>query len=170
MTALCLPLSPEANDVTKQNDLSRFYHHLLHQEIRVSDKSSQLSLEMDVQESGEVQKPDGRSEHLEESVHDNEPDLLLSLLNQSDDSHADQGTQDSEAVGAEELHGSVHREQVASDVHSSPRPSPNEEILEERRKKFFAKRTTDDARLSAKERYLARKKQKLSQPVIATDD
>ena len=45
-----------------------------------------------------------------------------------------------------------------------------EESQEEKRRRLFAKRTNEDTAMSAKERYLARKRAKLSQPTISTDD
>ena len=45
-----------------------------------------------------------------------------------------------------------------------------EESQEEKRQRLFAKRTNEDTAISAKERYLARKRAKLSQPTTSTDD
>ena len=45
-----------------------------------------------------------------------------------------------------------------------------EESQEEKRQHLFGKRTNEDTAMSAKERYLARKRTKLSQPTISTDD
>ena len=44
------------------------------------------------------------------------------------------------------------------------------ESKEDRLKRLFAKRTSTDAALSAKERYLARKRANVPQPTIANDD
>ena len=44
------------------------------------------------------------------------------------------------------------------------------ESQEEKRQYLFAKRTNEDTAMSAKERYLARKRVKLSQPTISTDE
>jgi coiled-coil domain-containing protein 55 len=44
------------------------------------------------------------------------------------------------------------------------------ETAEEKRKRIFAKRTNEDQAMSAKERYLARKRAKLSQPTLNNDD
>ena len=52
-------------------------------------------------------------------------------------------------------------ESVVSDV---------EESQEEKRQHLFAKRTNENTAMSAKERYLARKRAKLSQPTMSTDD
>ena len=41
-----------------------------------------------------------------------------------------------------------------------------EESHDEKRQRLFAKRTNKDTAMSAKERYLARKRAKLSQPTI----
>ena len=45
-----------------------------------------------------------------------------------------------------------------------------EESQEEKRQHLFAKRTNEDTGMSAKERYLAPKRAKLSQPTTSTDD
>ena len=45
-----------------------------------------------------------------------------------------------------------------------------EENQEEKRRRLFAKRTNEDTAMSTKERYLACKRAKLSQPTISTDD
>ena len=45
-----------------------------------------------------------------------------------------------------------------------------EESQKEKRRRLFAKRTNEDTAMSAKERYLARKRAKLSQPTISIDD
>ena len=45
-----------------------------------------------------------------------------------------------------------------------------EESQEEKRRRLFAKRTNEDTAMSAKERYLACKRTKLSQPTISTND
>ena len=45
-----------------------------------------------------------------------------------------------------------------------------ESTSQEEETRFFAKRTNEDTAMSAKERYLACKRAKLSQPTISTDD
>ena len=45
-----------------------------------------------------------------------------------------------------------------------------EESQQEKRQCLFAKRTNIDTAMSAKERYLARKRANLLQPMISTDD
>ena len=45
-----------------------------------------------------------------------------------------------------------------------------EESQEDKRQRLFAKRTNEDTGMSAKERYLARKRANLLQPTISTDD
>ena len=45
-----------------------------------------------------------------------------------------------------------------------------EESQEEKRQCLSAKRSNEDTAVSAKERYLVRKRAKLSQPTISTDD
>lgn len=172
-------LSSEANDVTKQSDLGRFYQHLLDEKTRVTknrgqqEQSIQLTLEVDERKSepaAQEQSADGPL--TEASVEDKVPRISVSLLsNQSDDnSHTGQAVQDLEAVDATETQDLPDKGQEARKEHNTLEPCLDEESVEERRKKLFAKRTTDDARLSAKERYLARKKQRMSHPVIASDD
>ncbi len=56
------------------------------------------------------------------------------------------------------------------DVKDSSHVEEVKESKEDRLKRLFAKRTSTDAALSAKERYLARKRANVPQPTIANDD
>lgn len=63
---------------------------------------------------------------------------------------------------------------LTSELETQPvtqeKDQPRKETIEERRKRIFAKRTNDESALSAKERYLSRKRAKLSEPVIINED
>lgn len=169
----------EANDVTKQKDLGRFYQHLLDQKTRPTKIHSQkeqqtrhhLSSAVSEEKSGPVQEQSTESRHSEGSVEDQVPRFSVSpLSDRLDGSHTDQAVQDLDVSDAAEIRGSPDKGQEAKKKHNSSGSCPDEESIEERRKKLFAKRTTEDARFSAMERYLARKKQKMSQPVVVSDD
>ena len=168
----------EANDVTKQKDLGRFYQHLLDQKTRPTTHGSQQEqqrhlapLQDSEHKSGPVLEQSACRHQVEGSVDDKVSRFSESpLSNQSDDRQTDQAEQNLEVVDAAEIQDLPAKGQEARKKHDSLRPCPDEESVEKQRKKLFAKRTTDDAQFSAKERYLARKKQKLSQPAIVSDD
>ena len=151
---------------------------MLDQKTRLTTLGSQQEqqrhlppLQVSEHKSGPVSEQSAGRPQVEGNVGDKLPRFSESpVSSQSDDSHTDQAVQNLEVVDTAEIQGLPAKGQEAREKDDSLRPCPDEESVEEQRKKLFAKRTTDDAHFSAKERYLARKKQKLSQPVIISDD
>ena len=96
------------------------------------------------------------------------------------DNHQDTSENQSAAPEAPTIEESVDKEQDSmeqeatnpleqEDTEPAVQEEPSETI-EEKRRRLFTKRTSDEAAMSAKERYLARKRAKISEPVIAKDD
>ena len=145
-------LSPvEANDVTKQKDMSRFYQHLLNQTAQEKPVSATTSIIME--------KPTEKKATEEEDA---------AACDRSNGSPL----RDDKEMNPSPSTSPVHENTAPS---SSPEPEPPSaaEIAAaklEQRRIASAKRSTDTTVLSAKDRYLARKKAKLSEPVIGSDD
>lgn len=167
----------EQNDVTKQDDLSRFYRNMFERKTSGQPTTS----EQDKREEMTHVRP--RQHHndipqtpvIEKQVNSNKEDEE----GKDSTSTMEQEEEENDVTEKESETQDIQSDQELSDNDSTseqttlPVPtveSPPVETLEERRKRIFAKRTDEDAALSAKERYLARKRAKLSQPIIATDD
>ena len=147
----------EANDITKQEDLSRFYRHLLHQQdgtgaVAADEEKakSSLPLESGRRRSSESKEVEERRVKVEE--------------------------QETAAVeDTERTHNKEPSPQEDSAIEPQPSPPSRESIevqgatveqqemnSEERRRIASAKRTDSQAFMSAKERYMARKRAKLA--------
>ncbi len=170
----------EADDVTKQTDMSRFHRNLL--ERMTSDGTSNKS-EMDRRKSSGEQ----HTEKLAEPERNVSQDAFGDAITDDRDAEIDRGLGESD--------GSVspkQQESQRSDVQAEFSPAPGassagnvssnlkeattetakeiELSKEEKRKIVSAKRTSEETMSSAKERYLARKRAKTSAPVISSDD
>ena len=142
------------NDVTKQNDLSQFYRNIL-------DKKSNSKTEMKV----EI-KEDKQSIKTIELSQDVEDDTQNNVI----DNVVDTEESIELSLGLSPEHDDKQHKVDHSDNLPESIVSVVEESQEEKRRRLFAKRTNEDTAMSAKERYLARKRAKLSQPTISTDD
>ena len=156
--SLCLT---EANDITKQEDLSRFYRHLLHQQ-------------------------DGTTATTADEEKAKSPPPLESgsrRLSESKEGEERRAKAERQETAAEDTKRTPEKEPSPQQTESSaiePQPSPPSQGLsevqsglsttieqqemdsEERRRVASAKRTDSQAFMSAKERYMARKRAKMA--------
>ena len=154
-------LSIERNDVTKQDDLGRMYKYLLNQ------KTSQEPLEKRTNRREEVpHEEDVKRQGVSESEEDTKEKSSKSESSPTSQPQAAVTDDEQNEENSESIVGGVSLIESISD----PLPAEPQETKEERRKRLFSKRTSEEAALSAKERYLARKRAKVSQPTIANDD
>ena len=181
----------EINDVTKQNDLSRFYRNMLERKTTtkvdtrdtitpVKNSSAHLEREKD-QSIGSIRSGDSTEDR--NSTADSEPVVIINDDARDEDEDKpvdtistdpctpteDNNLQPDTVKPDDSTPQSVHVESVESDGVEET-VTAVKETAEERRRRLFAKRTNEEQAMSAKERYLARKKAKLSEPVISTDD
>ena len=156
--SLCLT---EANDITKQEDLSRFYRHLLHQQdgttATTADEEkakSPLPLESGsrrLSESKEGEERRAEAERQETAAEDTKRTPEKEPSPQKMESSAIEPQPSPPAQGLSE---------VQSDLSTTV--EQQEMDSEERRRIASAKRTDSQAFMSAKERYMARKRAKMA--------
>lgn len=181
-----------ANDVTKQKDMTRFHKHLFnqiasdHSDVKVTDKDKEKR-EKQPDRSSTHRAADGapsltvKQRHKSESVH-KDIDPTSPERNRTEDSNQDRLESSTESHRRHSSNDIEHRDSIDKDSEATPisRPlhtgeassdnSTSKESLtmkvdkEERRKVASAKRTNEEAQMSARERYMARKKAKLAKP------
>ena len=154
------------NDVTKENDLGRMYKHLLNQ------KTTMHAIPLDDGGKKSTTIINDKDNVIE--VDKSETDLHAGTLNDKDNDSEQQSQSLSDETSIRNDNTGVNNsdEVVVDEISVEDNVCSEEmkETKEERRRRLFAKRTSNDAAMSAKERYLARKKSKLSQPTIIVND
>ena len=160
---ICLSLClTEANDITKQKDLSRFYRHLLDQQdgtaAATADEEkakSSLPLESGRRQSSESKEGEERrrvkAEGLETAGVDTKRTPEKEPSPQETESSAIEPQPSPPSQDLSEVQGAVSTTAEQQEMDS-----------EERRRIASAKRTDSQAFMSAKERYMARKRAKLA--------
>lgn len=143
------------NDVTKQQDMGLFYRHLLTQQID-SDKVTMSN----------KKKPD----YPTTTTASGENRLTTNEGTDLSTEGVDVGDEDSLSPSDDTHNKAPPHEDGSSSVANSEPTEPVPISKEERIRIAAAKRTTEDSLMSARERYMARKKAKISQPVIQSDD
>ena len=173
-------------DVTKQKDMSRFHRTLLNkmttgggaeeEEPRRHEQHGRTS------SSGESSKLEENSSRERVLVEDDEgnpssvgPAEQEPKTGDSEPEHEEVPATDpglssspSPPLGDDHLHD--NRKEDGGQGSSIVEAKPQEMSKEEKRTMLTAKRTNEDALSSAKERYLARKRAKISAPIVSTDD
>uniref|UniRef100_A0A1X7UMV9 Uncharacterized protein n=1 Tax=Amphimedon queenslandica TaxID=400682 RepID=A0A1X7UMV9_AMPQE len=154
------------NDVTKETDLSRFYRNVLERKTTGAPSSTTEEQEQDREKEDRHDYTDTFEQN------DNEP---LDEAGSEDDEggNNDEGSGNEGSPPEKETDELDEEERQEAKEDSPPVPTvpePQPETVEERRKRIFAKRTNEESALSAKERYLARKRAKLSEPTVITED
>lgn len=153
---VCLSLDlTEANDITKQEDLSRFYRHLLHQQdgtavVAADEEKAKSSLPL---ESG--RRPSSESKKGEER---REEQGIVAV--DTDKEPSPQEETESSAIEPQPSPSSRESDEVQGTTSTTV--EQQEMNSEERRRIASAKRTDSQAFMSAKERYMARKRAKLA--------
>ena len=143
-------LTIELNDVTKQkNDWSQFYWNIL-------DKKSNSKTEIKVKT-----KEDKQSIKTIELSQDVEDDALNNVIDNVVDN--EESRELSSDLSPE------HDDKQLKVDHSDNLPESAASVVEESQRRRCLL-TNEDTAMSAKERYLVRKRAKLSQPTISTDD
>ena len=145
----------EANDITKQKDLSRFYQHLLNQRGSTAAKENPSSSIM-----SQSRRRSGGSEGEEETTAmDTSRQLDERTLEEQEKELSPHESENSEA----ELNHSKSQDDGDAEAPTGVAEDTAVEVdIEERRRIASAKRTDSQAFKSAKERYLARKKARLA--------
>ena len=160
--------SLELNDVTKETDLSRFYRNVLERKTTGAPSSTTEEQEQD------REKEDRGHHNYTDTTQQNNNEPLDQAGSEDDASgNNDEGSANEESASEKETEKFDEEERQEPKEDSPPIPTvpkPQPETIEERRKRIFAKRTNEESALSAKERYLARKRAKLSQPTVITED
>ena len=157
--SLCLT---EANDITKQEDLSRFYRHLLHQQdgttaTTAADEEkakSPLPLESgsrQLSKSKEGEEGRAKAERQETVAEDTKRTPEKELSPQKTESSAIEPQPSPPSQGLSEVQSGLSTTIEQQEMDS-----------EERRRVASAKRTDSQAFMSAKERYMARKRAKMA--------
>ena len=156
--SLCLT---EANDITKQEDLSRFYRHLLHQQdgtttTTAADEKAKSPLPLEsgsrrLSKSKEGEERRAKAERQETAAEDTE---------RTPEKEPSPQKTESSAIEPQPSPPSQGLSEVQSDLSTSV--EQQEMDIEERRRVASAKRTDSQAFMSAKERYMARKRAKIA--------
>ena len=157
--SLCLT---EANDITKQEDLSRFYRHLLHQQdgttATTADEEkakSPLPLESGSRRLSESKEGEERrrakAERQETAAEDTKRTPEKEPSPQKMESSAIEPQPSPPSQGLSEVQSGLSTTVEQQEMDS-----------EERRRIASAKRTDSQAFMSAKERYMARKRAKMA--------
>ena len=182
-----------ANDVTKQTDMTRFHKHLFNQIASGPSNSTDTDKEIKEKEPHRTSthKPvdrtpslEDKQRHVSESGHKDigptSPDSSLTDNNDLTESRRrhssyDLEHRDSISKDREDIQTGQNEDQdkplptgVVSSDNSMSTESQSVTIKvdkEERRKVASVKRTNEEAQMSARERYLARKKAKLTKPI-----
>lgn len=151
ITSLFLPAK---NSVTKEKDFSRFYRHLLHQqtsplpsEVARTPTSEQNSKEED---RGREKAVVDDHERTTEERETREAEEIIERLGDTSPLRDIEGAQ----------RGDDHSRPLEPATESTP--TVVKEDPEEKRKRASAKRTNEESLMSARERYLARKRAKVS--------
>ena len=177
LTVLCFFFITERNDVTKEKDLSRLYRHLLHQKTSHPITTNQ-NIVKEKSDKNVTKLKDVKKNVIDEDIKGEERMAVERGESQSEERvppalPMETNLPLSEDVDEVELsHTTFKQSSDVVDQHTGEtKPEESIEISEEeKRKRFFLKRTSDAAATSAKERYLARKRAKVSQPVTVPDD
>ena len=156
--SLCLT---EANDITKQEDLSRFYRHLLHQQdgttaTTAADEKAKSPLPLEsgsrrLSKSKEGEERIAKAERQETPAEDTKRTPEKELSPQKTESSAIEPQPSPPSQGLSEVQSGL-----------STSVEQQEMDIEERRRVASAKRTDSQAFMSAKERYMARKRAKIA--------
>ena len=163
--------------MTKEKDLSRLYRHLLHQKTSHPLTTNQDNVK-EKSDKNVVKSKDVKKNVIEEDIKGEERVAVERGKSESEERvppvlPIETDLPLSEDVDEVELSHTTS-EQSSDVVDQHTVETKSEESIEiseeEKRKRFFLKRTSDAAATSAKERYLARKRAKVSQPVIVPDD
>ena len=183
-----------ANDVTKQKDLTRFHKHLFNQIASGHSDSTHTGKEVKEKEPQRTSthKPvdrtpslEDKQRHMSESEHKDigptSPDRSLTDNNDltecrrrhssHDLEHRDSVSKDSEDIQIGQSEDDQDKPLPTGVVSSDNSMSTESQSVtmkvdkEERRKVASVKRTNEEAQMSARERYLARKKAKLTKPI-----
>ena len=174
---ICLSLClTEANDITKQKDLSRFYRHLLHQQdgtaVTTADEKkakSSLPLESGRRRSSESKEREEREEREEGEEREEREERRVKVEGQETAAvdakrtpEEEPSPQEMESLAIEPQPGPPS--QSLSEVQSGVSGTVEQQEMdsEERRRIASAKRTDSQAFMSAKERYMARKRAKMA--------
>ena len=165
--------------MTKESDLSRFYRNML--ERKTTGKPTSASIiekEEQMREAVEKQEKEERKSESNTAQDDEDDQTLdkadIEIEESHDSGNEESGNEESKSDEQTNKEVSIEEKTDATDTILPAPPTvpeaPPQETTEERRKRIFAKRTNEEAALSAKERYLARKKAKMSQPSVAIED
>ena len=177
-TVVYIVMVTEANDVTKQKDLTRFHKHLF--DRITSGPSGSDASEKDKEKPSPSKSPDktnarrysresDQSDRRDRPAHGETSSRERERPRDRERRHSSPRRRSRTESGSQD-HPPVHeRTESVSSMDSVKSPTDEtarqKEIeKEERRKVASAKRTDEEAQLSARERYLARKKMKLSGP------
>ena len=168
-SSVALSLSAEANAVTKQKDLSRFYKHILHQQTSGTEKKSVPSSPPATREENRRRGEDThRREERSREAGERETEEEDSGRNRAERSPEAEAERKRDSVSPERLE-SPDKEPDSDGKDPAPASGSPAEQQEtkpvdpaERRKAASAKRTGDQALQSARERYLTRKRARLS--------
>lgn len=179
----------EVDDVTKQKDMSKFHRTLLNQiaaEDGGSGEAKGRARRQEEERGRKVSLGETSAADMQEQSPDREEQEPGDSTFRHENSEYRLGNLGQESTGGERL---VADPEVGSRSDSQGRDGDTPELdkrsgeetdvaqclpavvdKEERRKMASAKRTNEETLGSAKERYLARKRIKLSAPVISSDD
>lgn len=119
--------------------------------------------------SGEERRRSSHRSRDSVSEEENKPATSLTGDGDSKELEQEEAEGDEGRAAEGETVGEGYEQSVSAEVPKLPSELTQED-KEERRKAAAAKRTDSEAQLSAKERYLARKRARTSAPIVAKDD
>lgn len=151
------------NDVTKQKDLSKFYRHFFHEQT----SPEKATPTRDEQRAPADHRRDHHKERRRSSERRRSTEEEERVKEKSPDPKREESSEEEPLEGGESNHDTeiVQERPSSASAAVSDLPATTETVtLEERRRVVSAKRTNEETFQSAKERYLARKRAKLTNP------